>query len=322
MTADDPFHYPPELLSLLIDTIPLLCRSKQDVLTFFQGSGVPANLMTDLRAELAASPKEISKYRMARTVLTRLNEQGDRCLRPRREVLRRVTEFEDFSVCWPKDQFNAKGRVAEIRRVVNVKDSFTRMRQERDAERQRHLAQRQAELAAARQRRERLDVLRRDLAGLFAERNPQRRGKALESVLNRLFEAEGILVREAFTITGDQGEGVVEQIDGVIELDGELYLVEVKWLSEPLGTLATAQHLVRVFTRGDVRGLLVSASGFTAPAIAGHRDALAQKVVVLCELRELVLLLEQQGDLKGLLLEKVRAAVVDRNPYHRQAPGG
>jgi hypothetical protein len=37
MTADDPFHYPPELLSLLIDTIPLLCRSKQDVLTFFPG---------------------------------------------------------------------------------------------------------------------------------------------------------------------------------------------------------------------------------------------------------------------------------------------
>jgi hypothetical protein len=157
---------------------------------------------------------------------------------------------------------------------------------------------------------------------LFAEGNPQRRGKALESVLNRLFEVEGILVREAFTITGDHGEGVVEQIDGVIELDGALYLVEVKWLAEPLGKEATAPHLVRVFNRGDVRGLLVSASGFTAPAVTGHRDALAHKVVVLCELRELVLLLEQQGDLKGLLLEKVRAAVVDRNPYHRLAPGG
>jgi hypothetical protein len=190
------------------------------------------------------------------------------------------------------------------------------MQQERDAERQRHLAQRRAEVAAAEQRRQRLELVRHDLVALFAELNPQRRGKALESVLNRLFQAEGILVREAFTISGGQREGVVEQIDGVIELEGELYLVEAKWLNEPLGKEATAQHLVRVFTRGDVRGLLVSASGYTMPAIAGHRDALAMKVVVLSELRELVVLLEQQGDLKDLLLKKVRAAMLERNPYH------
>jgi len=29
------FHYPPEILSLLVDTIPLLCRSKKDVVLFF-----------------------------------------------------------------------------------------------------------------------------------------------------------------------------------------------------------------------------------------------------------------------------------------------
>ena len=31
------FHYPPELMSLLIDTIPRLCRSYEDTLLFFQG---------------------------------------------------------------------------------------------------------------------------------------------------------------------------------------------------------------------------------------------------------------------------------------------
>ena len=37
---DEIYHYPPELFNLLVDTIPLLFRSKKDVLLFFKGSGV------------------------------------------------------------------------------------------------------------------------------------------------------------------------------------------------------------------------------------------------------------------------------------------
>jgi len=33
-------HYPPELFNLLVDTIPLLFRSKMDVVIFFLGAGV------------------------------------------------------------------------------------------------------------------------------------------------------------------------------------------------------------------------------------------------------------------------------------------
>ena len=55
---------------------------------------------------------------MVRTTLTRLNERGEAALRERREILKRVTEFEDFSTCWPNDQLKAKGLVAEIRRVI------------------------------------------------------------------------------------------------------------------------------------------------------------------------------------------------------------
>jgi hypothetical protein len=54
--SDDPYHYPPELLDLLIDTIPLLCRSKNDVLTFFRGSGVPEGLTLDLRRRVGGRP--------------------------------------------------------------------------------------------------------------------------------------------------------------------------------------------------------------------------------------------------------------------------
>lgn len=317
LMASDPFHHPPELLSLLIDTIPLLCRSKRDVLLFFQGSGVPHELRDDLALTLGTDPQGINKYYIARTVLTRLNERTDAYLGPRREVVKRIIEFEDFSTCWPQDQLKAKGLVAEVRRVVNVKDSFTRIRQERDAERQRHIQQHRAQAMAERRRRDQLDEVQRDLVRLFTVANPHRRGKLFESILNRLFAVEGILIREAFTLVGDEGEGTVEQIDGAIEFDGDVYLVEAKWLTDPVGPGETAQHLVRVYSRGDVRGLFISASGYTDAAVMGHRQALTQKVVVLCALRELVLLLERRGDLKSLLKEKVRAAALDRNPFHQ-----
>lgn len=34
------FHYPPELFNLLVDTIPVLNRSKKDILLFFKGLGL------------------------------------------------------------------------------------------------------------------------------------------------------------------------------------------------------------------------------------------------------------------------------------------
>jgi hypothetical protein len=38
MTADITFHYPPELFNLLVDAIPALNKSKNDVVIFFRGS--------------------------------------------------------------------------------------------------------------------------------------------------------------------------------------------------------------------------------------------------------------------------------------------
>ena len=48
------YHYPPELFQLLIDTIPLLSRSKKDVLIFFRGAGVPHSLVEDLKGDVGS----------------------------------------------------------------------------------------------------------------------------------------------------------------------------------------------------------------------------------------------------------------------------
>ena len=94
------FHYPPELLSLLIDTIPRLCRSYEDTLLFFRGAGVDDSATADLRELVRTDCGSINKFKIVRMVLTRLNERGEPTLRERREVLKRVTEFDDFSACW------------------------------------------------------------------------------------------------------------------------------------------------------------------------------------------------------------------------------
>lgn len=313
------FHYPPELFALLVDTIPLLFKSKKDVLLFFQGAGVSSALLKDLRYRVETNRDNIHKYEIVQTTLTRLNERGEATLRERREILKRVTEFEDFSTCWPNDQLKAKGLVAEIRRVVGVKDSFTRMKQEREKERKKRQAEHNARVEEIQQKQAELSRIKDDLFSLFKipDGQSQKRGKLLEGILNRLFECSDILIREAFELVGDEGEGIIEQIDGVVEIDGYLYLVEMKWWKEPLGTAEVSPHMVKIFSREHAGGILISNSGYTRPAIKTCQDALTQMIIVLCELEEIVMLLDRQVSLKDFLKEKIRVAIMDKKPLFK-----
>lgn len=308
------FQYPPDLMSLLIDALPCLCRGKKDVLLFFKGAGVGAKFTQDLEQQLRTNRDSLKKHEMVRTILTRLNERGEATLRERREVLKRVVEFEDFSSCWPDDQLKGKGLVAEIRKLINVKDSFTRMSQEREAESRQRKEATEAMARAIQEKKRDLRTLKDELFALFAVTDAWTRGKRLEAVLNRLFKASDILVRESFTLRGDESQRIVEQIDGVVEIDGHLYLVEVKWWDPRLGPGDVAQHQVRVMGRGHVRGIFISASGYTDAAIQACRDSLTVALFVLCELEEIVRALEADMPLPELLRRKIQGAAIDKKP--------
>lgn len=311
------FHYPPDLLAQLVDTIPLLCKSKQAVILFFKGAGVAQDDYEDIQAELKADRAAYNKYDIARTILTRLNERGDNGLRPRREVIKRVVEFEDYGTTWEGDRMRAKGQVASIRERVNVQDSFTRMSIERDREAARHREAHERQQEEVRNRKAVIEEARDGLFALFGEQNPQRRGKLAEKALNDLFAAFGISVREAFELTGGEGEGIVEQIDGVIEIDCTIYLVEMKWLASPAGTGAVAPHFVRVMGRSGARGMIIANPGFSDAAIKQARDAMSYMTVVLVTLEEIVGVLTRGDDLVAMLRSKIQAAVIDREPFRR-----
>ena len=309
------FHYPPELLGLLIQALPCLCRTKPDVLLFFQGAGVDRNLLAPYETLLRTDRDGFKKHIVSRELLTQLNELGEKSLRERRELLKRVVEFHDFSVCWPKDQPIAKGLVAQIRELVNTKDAFTRMNLEREQERSQRLAAEKRKADVVRKKRQELEEVKRNLFPLFNESNPYKRGKAIERVLNSYFKASGISISEAITLTGDAGSGVVEQIDGVVQIGGQRYLVEVKWEKDTLGREKVASHLVRVFSRGLAGGIFISYSEYSAAAIKDCKEALRDKVIVLCRITEFVRALEEEIDLGKLLDAKIDKAIIDKNPY-------
>jgi hypothetical protein len=178
------------------------------------------------------------------------------------------------------------------------------------------MTRQRAEQTAASEKRVKIANIGSRLSALFGmDDQPQARGRLLEIVLNDLFRVYGIQVREDFRRKAPDTGVVVEQIDGVIELDGALYLVEMKWLNNPVGMSEFSPHLSRVFMRANVHGIFIATNGYTESVITECTSALNLKTVFLCSLQEFVMLLQRQEDLVRFLKRKFRAAVIDKNPY-------
>ncbi len=312
----DSFHYSSDIVQLLINSIPVLCRSKRDVVLFFQGAGVESADMAEMVAIVRNNPNSISKFDIARDLITKINTRGDSGLKVRREIIKRVVEFDNFEHCWENDQYKAKGLVASIREAVNKKDAFTRMKQERDAERSERVSQQQIERSLAAEKCKKLEAINQRLSVLFMmDDKPQERGKLLEGVLNDLFRAYGILVREDFRRKSPDTAVVVEQIDGVIELGGTVHLVEMKWLNTAIGIGEFSPHLSRLFVRANANGIFIATNGYASSVLSECRTALSHKTLFLCSLHEIILLLQRQDDLITFLKRKSQAAIIDKNPF-------
>ncbi|WP_319001433.1 restriction endonuclease [Burkholderia sp. AU39826] len=100
-----------------------------------------------------------------------------------------------------------------------------------------------------------------------------------------------------------------------------LYFAEMKWYRHPVGKPEISEHLVRLMSRAEVRGIFISASDYTEPAIHTVREFLQHKVLVLSTLQEIVRLLERQDDLEEFLSKKVQVAQIHKNPYFQPYGG-
>jgi restriction system protein len=315
---DSSYHYPPDVFELLVEVITYICKSKPAVIDFFRGAGVPESMVVGWRGKIRENPQGVKKALISRDVLRAVSEAGDSMLGQRREIVKRVAGFEDFSSCWPGDQYKAEALVGRLRQLVNVKDSFTRMALETEKVRHERQEKHLRELAATQKKAEERESIKKDLCALFSVPDPRRRGKALEGVLNRLFASFGILVREAFTINDSTSGAVIEQIDGAIELDGHVYVVEMKWVKARVGT-ELGQHAARVMVRPpDVRALYISASGYTDAAILIAKEFLSHRLCILMELEEIVACLDKERDLREMLRTKISRAQTHKQVLFRE----
>jgi len=312
---DITYHYPPNLLHLLMDTIPLLCRSAADAILFFKGAGVEKKYFADLEEEIEYDKEKMSKYEIVKTILKRLNERGEVTLRERQEVLNRVTEFEAFSSCLPDDQLIAQEFVSNIQDVVDGKDTFSRMEQESENEKQRLREEHKLKIKEVAEKKRQLEEIKQKLYSLFSITDEQQHGIILEEILNRLFKLNDIHIRESFKVKKEKEQDVGDRIDGEIVIEGQIYFVEMKWTKGPTDVGHVLKHLVRVSQRSGTHSIFISASGYTKPAIAVCQEALEKAVIILCTLEEIVKLLEIEKDLSDLFKKKLNAAERSQNPF-------
>lgn len=178
------FHYPPDLFNLLVDTIPRLNKTKKDLLLFFQNVGVPSQHLHHYYVLLNTNRSQFNKFDVTREILGWLNQQSDRMLGVRRKLLQRVIEYEAFESCYPNDKDRAKANVADIKKMVQLKDTVTKFENLLNKEQNEKILRQKEKLDKIKKSKEHFENLRQRFTNLFSIQNPQERGKKLEKVLN------------------------------------------------------------------------------------------------------------------------------------------
>lgn len=313
----DIFHFPPDLMNLLVDTIPRLNKSKKDLIAFFLNCGVEQRTLQKHINLLQKDRSAFYKHEVARDVLTSLNQAGDSMLGVRRQILQRVVCFDSFDACWENDRDRAKANVAEIGKIVKLKDTVTRFENITEAERQKIIDQNRKKLDLISEKKTQFEQLKDELTQLFALENPQKRGKALEQVLNNLFSFFKIGVHEAFCIYDNDSKKCYEQIDGIVEIGSNISLVEMKWEKDRIGAEPIGRFVGRVFIRAGVEGIFISYSGFTETGVKTANEALSSKIITLIELQDIISVLNQSKDLRAYFEARIRHTKFYKSSLHR-----
>jgi restriction system protein len=277
--------------------------------------GIEPGDLAEARAMYALDPDGTKKTAIAEAVLHALIKKQDDAIFQRREILRRLSQNEDFGSCWPADQYKARGYVAELARIVNIKDSFTRIEREREREHTQRAAANEELIAARHAKRERLrDIKQRLVDLLTADIIPVFRGLEFEKTITDLFSESGLTIKEPFTVQSDKTGSIVEQVDGAIEVRGRTFLVECKCWKSNISRQELAPLLVSVYNPGNVGGIFISASEYTESALADARAALSQKTIVLLTVGSILACLEADSAIAKFLEDAIREVELSRNP--------
>lgn len=141
----------------------------------------------------------------------------------------------------------------------------------------------------------------RDEFKRLSELDPQARGYAFEKFLHDLFIFFDLDPRHSFKLSG-------EQIDGSFVYSGDTYLLEAKWVNDPIGLNELSVFDGKVATKARwTRGLFISMSGYTEGGLTAFRSGRTLSIVGF-DRSDLLMILEGNVSLKKAIDEKVRVA--------------
>ena len=136
----------------------------------------------------------------------------------------------------------------------------------------------------------------------IGQMNPQERGYALEKFLYDLFDIYGFNPRPSFRIAG-------EQIDGSIEFEHEIYLIEAKWQSLPIDQADLMVLDGRVAGHSGIgRGIYITAGVFSQNGIAAY-NRLRPSSIIGIDGQDLYFILEHTLPLDEVLRRKIRRLI-------------
>lgn len=309
-----PYHFPPDLFNLLVETVPRINKTKKDLLTFFKNVGTPLCFINEFKATVELNPQQISKKDITRRILEQLNSDTDKYLSIRRNLLQRIIDFDAFDTCYPDDIDIAKARISDIKKIVNLKDSITKQSQFLEQERILKKQKRLNLLKKIELTKSEFEKISNSFVALFSIKDPQLRGKELEKVLNNFFAFYKIGIKDAFCITDGETGKIYEQIDGVIEINNTLTLVEMKWEKSPIGVDKASRFMARLFMRNNVDGIIISSSSFADTAISAVKEGLNQKTVLLIDLQDIAQIISYKKDLTTYLSMSIKEVKLTKNP--------
>lgn len=199
----------------------------------------------------------------------------------------------------------ARASVMALRKLTAGHETLLNERRAAEERRARALADAAAKSAV----RERLDSLATEFRVLLVERDPQKRGYALERLIGALFDLFDMDPRASFRNIG-------EQIDGAFTFDGTDYLFEAKWQSQPVDPASLDSLRGKLSRKLDnTLGVFLSINGFSEGSVA--ITSAGRSTVLLMDGADLNAVLEGRIELPALLLRKRRHASETGNVYLR-----
>ena len=137
----------------------------------------------------------------------------------------------------------------------------------------------------------------------------QNRGFAFEKFLYDLFDVYSFNPRPSFRLVG-------EQIDGSIEFEHEIYLIEAKWQSSPVNQADLAVLDSRVSGHSSLgRGIFITAGCFSENGILAHQRLRPSSMIGI-DGRDLYFILERGLPLDEALRCKLRHLVETGNFHY------